>query len=287
MPIRSVVRSALRRERKIVRLCQLQRLLMGIRSLENWDRQRSDSFNLSGAVGPNYTPPPGTVRRREGQRLCMHGDCPKFARSPYNEWNWFCCSHYYLDCEGKIMRYELEVVQGFKDRGLELIHNHPIKLNDKQTTYSPDFHRHGSRVDMIEMDGNYHLKKKYTKRDPIRVKRIFEFIRRNGKHAFLLRFYHGQRPKPSAVLLDWLKSFFEQRTTGNTTSSQDEIWLINYRLDKDTVKNMLCTFGKHIVKLGKLHEHNGVCYFEEIDCTVIYDAVMGMYYICVYLVFIS
>jgi len=274
MPIRSVVRSALRREQKIVRLCQLQRLLMGTRSLENWDRQRSESFNLRGAVGPNYTPPPGTVRRHENRRrLCRHGgDCPKFAQSPYNEWNWFCCSHYYLNYEGKIMRYELEVLQGFKDRGLELIHNLPIKLNDKQTTYKPDFHRNGpNRVEIIEIDSPYHLSNVYTKRDPIRDKRIFEFIRRNGKHAFLLHFYHGQRPKPSAPLLDWLKSFFEQRTTG---SNQDEIWLINYPLGGATVKNMLCTFGKRIVKVGKLYEHDGVCYFEEFDCTAIYDEVM-------------
>ena len=154
MPIRSVVRSALRREQKIVRLCQLQRLLMGTRSLNNWDRQRSDRFNLSGAVGPNYTPPPGPVRRNSsGHRLCRHGDCcPKLAVSPYNEWNWYCASHFYLNFEGRILRYELEVAHGFEERGLELFHNLPIKLNDKQTTYRPDFHRHGSnRVEIIEL----------------------------------------------------------------------------------------------------------------------------------------
>ena len=287
MHIRSVVRCAARRERKIVMLFQLQHLLMGRRSLNDWDFQLPLSDHLKNSSGPDYTPPPGTVRRREGtsHRLCRHGgSCPKLALSPYNEWNWYCASHFYLNYEGRILRYELEVLIGFENRGLELIHNHPIKFNDKQTTYRPDFHRHGSdRVEMIEIDSNHHLGKQYTKRDPIRDKRIFEFIRRNGKHAFLLHFYHGQRPKPSAPLLDWLKSFFEQRTTG---SNQDEIWLINYPLGGATVKNMLCTFGKRIVKVGKLYEHGGVCYFEEFDCTAIYDAVMGMYYICVYLVFI-
>ena len=167
MPIRSVVRSALRREQKIVRLCQLQRLLMGRRTLNNWDRQRSDRFNLSGAIGPNYTPPPETVRRKDGQRLCRHGGCcPKKALSPLNEWNWYCASHFYLNYEGRILRYELEVAIGFENRGLELIHNHPIKLNDKQTTYKPDFHRYGSdRVEIIEIDSPYHLRKQYTKRE--------------------------------------------------------------------------------------------------------------------------
>ena len=155
MHIRSVVRCAARRERKIVMLFQLQHLLMGRRTLNDWDFQLPLSDHLKNSSGPNYTPPPDTVRRKEGTtyRLCRHGDCcPKLAVSPYNEWNWYCASHFYLNFEGRILRYELEVAHGFEERGLELFHNLPIKLNDKQTTYRPDFHRHGSnRVEIIEL----------------------------------------------------------------------------------------------------------------------------------------
>lgn len=195
MHIRSVVRCAARRERKIVCLFQLQHLLTGRRTLNDWDFQLPLSDHLRGSSGPNYTPPPGTVRRTlTGQRLCKHPGCPKQAISPYNEWNWYCASHYYINSTTR--RYELEVLIGFEERELELIHNHPIKLNNNQTAYRPDFHRNGfDRVEMIEIDGNNHLGKQYTKRDPIRAKRIFEWIRRNGKHAFLLHFYHGRRPK--------------------------------------------------------------------------------------------
>ena len=117
--------------------------------------------------------------------------------------------------------------------------------------FSPDFHNVGNRLDMVELDGNHHLSRAYTERDPIRVKRIFEWANRNGKACFLLRFYHGYRPRPSAAVMDWMQSYLYERT--NSGSSEDEIWMVNYPKKSLAIRNMASIFGLERIKLARLH----------------------------------